>query len=149
MKLKPVIASYLGESRRRMNDMLTPEYIDVIRQIASASEGPTKVGNYSKVILNELEEMHVLEVDNGLVQLKIAVFFEDDIKQIISVSSAFGKGLANIAINAGEELMKASPEVRNFLGGVIGLGQSNSKVVKKMVWLLIGKTTKVSMPAAR
>lgn len=128
MVLKPVIASYSGESYKRIVNTLTQDYLDAIAKIAAS---PIDKKGINEEMLHELIEMHVLVEKNGFVRLNTAVFFEEDIKRIISVASALGKDLAKELIEVGSELMNASPEIRNFLGGIIGVGQGNSKFLRE------------------
>ncbi len=127
MKLKPVIASYSGESYSRIINTLNQDYLDVIAEIANS---PANKSDIDEEMLHELTEMHVLVEENSLVKLNTAVFLEEDIKRITAVASALGRDLAKELMNVGAELMNASPEIRNFLGGIIGVGQGTSKFLR-------------------
>jgi hypothetical protein len=128
MILKPVIASYSGESYSRIINTLTQDYLDVVAEITNS---PADKSDINEEMLHELTEMHVLVEENNSVKLNTAVFLEEDIKRITTVASALGRDLAKKLIDVGTELMNASPEIRNFLGGIIGVGQGTSKFLRE------------------
>ena len=71
MNLKPVIASYSGESYARMKQYLDDPVLDVIGRVAGA---PRPSGEIPRQVAAELAEMHVFKEQDGLVRLNTAVF---------------------------------------------------------------------------
>ena len=124
MKLKPVIASYIGESYNKAIKTLTNDYLDVIAKIA---EAPLHEHKIIEKMLNELIEMHVVVKESNIVKLNTSVFLKDDIRRLVTLTSNISRNLAKELIHAGVELKNASSEIKCFLAGIIGVAQGSSK----------------------
>ncbi len=128
MQLIPVIASYSGETHKKIKSALTDECLDVVARVATSLVSMDDVG---EEILAELRDMHIVIPENSSLRLTTAVFLEDDIREVVSLASALGRELAQILINSGAELADAAPETRNFLGGIVGAGQGPAKLLRE------------------
>ena len=73
MKLKPIIASYSGESTLNIKQCLDKKILKVIAGIARS---PRNITDIAQDVLAELVEMHVLKEQGGLVTLDTSVFFK-------------------------------------------------------------------------
>ncbi len=128
MLLRPVIASYAGKIAGKIRATLTPEYLELVAGIATSAVCTAEV---SEQMLAELKDMHVVSEEDGLLRLNTAVFLEDDIREVVSLVSSLGRDLAEVLIDSGSELREASPELRNFLGGIVGAGQGPAKLLRE------------------
>lgn len=126
MRLIPSVASYLG-LQNRVREALTDEHLAVLARVAV---GPITAQEVSEEVLTELIAMHAVKVENEEIKLSTAVFLEDDILQVAAVANALGQALAERLMEVGKELLDASPEVRNFLGGIIGAAQGPSQLLR-------------------
>lgn len=124
----PAIASYSSTTSGRVQALLTDEYLRLVAKIATSS---VRAGDVSEQMRNELREMHVISEDDGTLRLSTAVFAEVDIRKVISLASELGRELAGILVSCGSELMNAPAEVRNFLGGIIGVGQGTGRLLRE------------------
>lgn len=127
MKLKPAIASYSGGSFRAIRGFLTEEVLELVAEIAVSPKGRAQVEDS---LFYELQEMHVLTEYEGTVRLGTAVFLKDDIPVITRLACDLGEGLAAALAGAGAGLDALSPEIKNFLGGIIGVGQGLHYVLR-------------------
>ncbi len=123
MKLKANIASY-NANYFKMKENLTEELIDIIYRIANSS---IDICDLDVEILNELIDMHIVREEKNSIKINTAVFLEDDIKKIYDLVSELGKELAQKLVENCSGLNKASPEIKNFLGGIIGITQGLSR----------------------
>jgi ribosomal 50S subunit-associated protein YjgA (DUF615 family) len=128
MRLKPVIASYSGDTFSSIR-----QYLDesVLHVIASIARSPRKSGEIAEDVLAELVEMHVLKEQDGLVVLDTSVFLRDDIKRILNTVTPIARGLAQQVLESGVEFKDAPPETTVFLGGIVGLVQGLGMNLKK------------------
>jgi hypothetical protein len=128
MKLKPVIASYSGESYTRIK-----QYLDdpVLQVIASVAQGPQPEAQLSPQVLAELVEMHVLRQQDGQACLGTAVFLEDDIQRVVSAVTPLAQELARRIQAAGAAFQPAPAEVTCFLGGIIGYVQGLGRFTRQ------------------
>lgn len=126
MHLIPSVASYLG-LQAQLKQALTTDHLQLLARVA---ESPLPQRLASKTILEELLEMHAVRLDDGLVKLATAVFLEQDVERVTEVASSLGKSLAERLLLDGQELLTASPEIRNFLGGVIAAAQGPSRLLQ-------------------
>jgi hypothetical protein len=120
MRLKPVIASYSGDTFSSIRQYLDQSVLQVIAGIA---QSPKKSGEIAEDVLAELVEMHVLKEQDGLVVLDTAVFLRDDIEHILNTVTPLARGLAQQVLESGVAFKDAPPEVTVFLGGILGLVQ--------------------------
>ncbi|MGE5653266.1 MAG: hypothetical protein ACM3ZQ_03215 [Bacillota bacterium] len=125
--LKPAIASYSGAANKRLRERLTEDLLAVIEQVATSSVHAAEI---SPVVISDLVEMHVLSRANDQVRLNTAVFLEDDIRNVSALTSELGRGLAEKLVSVGSELNNCSPEIKSFLGGVVGVSQGLSKIFR-------------------
>lgn len=126
MPLIPVIASYSDETHKKIKSALTDECLDVVARVATS---PVSMDDVGEEILAELRDMHIVISRNSSLRLSTAVFLEDDISEVGSLASALGRELAEVMMNAGSELMAASPVTRNFLGGIVAAGQGPARLL--------------------
>jgi len=124
MRLKPVIASYSGESFRNIRQYLNENVLEVIARISQSPVSPSEV---SADMLRELVEMHVLAEQGDQVRLETAVFLERDIERIRDTLLPLAIELAQLIKDCGSGLQRAAPEVTVFLGGIIGLVQGTGR----------------------
>lgn len=120
MKLKPVIASYSGETVSNIIKYLDD---DVLSVIAGITDSPQNVKEITGNVLAELIEMHVLKEQAGVVKLDTAVFLGKDIEHIREKVIPIAKELGQCVLQSGSAFKNAPPEITIFLGGVIGLVQ--------------------------
>lgn len=126
MRLIPAVASYLG-LQGQVRAALTDEHLMLLQQVAMQ---PLAVAEAPPNVAAELIEMHVLQVVEGQLHLSTAVFLEDDIQRVGALATELGKELAKRVMAVGSELQSASPEIRNFLGGIIGAAQGPSQLLR-------------------
>ena len=126
MRLIPAVASYLG-LQGLVKAALTDEHLALLQKVTMQ---PLAEAEFPPAVAAELVEMHVLQVVGGRLWLGTAVFLEDDIQRVGALASELGKELAQKVIAVGSELQAASPEVRNFLGGIIGAAQGPSRLLR-------------------
>ncbi len=127
MSLKPTIASYSGATYRLMRDALSTEMLDLIEQIVVR---PTAMTDIDQAVLAELVEMHVLAATDHGLRLNTSIFMKEDIVNVWALASRLGAGLGKELLAAGEGLNGCSPEIKNLLGGIIGVSQGLSQVFR-------------------
>ncbi len=127
MSLKPTIASYSGTTYRLMRDTLTGDLLDLIEQIVVT---PAAMTHMNQAVLAELVAMHVLATTDHGLRLNTAVFMEEDIVNVWALASHLGAGLGKELLAVGEGLNGCSPEIKNLLGGIIGVSQGLSQVFR-------------------
>lgn len=126
MQLIPAVASYLG-LQNQVRNALTDQHLQILANVALQPQ-PEQLTDPE--ILAELVEMHAVRLVEGQVKLNTAVFLEGDILRVSTAASDLGRELAEQLITVGAELREASPEVRNFLGGIIAAAQGPSKLLQ-------------------
>jgi hypothetical protein len=136
MVLKPVIASYSGESYARIKQCLDDPILDVIAQVARAPQPSAEI---PREVAAELVEMHVFVVQDGLVRLNTAVFLKSDIKNILSTVSPLAKEFAQRILECGAAFRHAPAEVTSFLAGILGVVQGigrhmSQKIIGSAEW---------------
>ena len=129
MKLIESIATYTGESRRRMEQILNDDVKVMVAKIARNQEDASIIDSS---ILIELIEMDVFRYCDSKIKPNTAIFFEEDIKKLYTPIFAMGKDLADIVKNTGDELKNSSPNIRNFIGSIMGMGQGLHAALKNM-----------------
>jgi len=129
MKLIESIATYTGESRRRMEQILNDDIKAMIAKIARNQEDASIIDSS---ILKELIEMDVFRYCDGKIKPNTAMFFEEDIEKFYTPIFAMGKDLADIVKHTGDELKNSSPNIRNFIGSIMGMGQGLHAALKNM-----------------
>lgn len=129
MKLIESIASYTGESRRRMQQVLTADVKDMI---AKVSRNQLNASEIDCNILKELIEMDVFRDCDGQIKPYTAIFFEEDIEKLYNPIFVMGERLADIVICNGTELENSSPNIRNFIGSIMGMGQGLHSALKSV-----------------
>lgn len=127
MQLKPVIASYTGESYRKILDNLTPEAMEAITYVA---QSPRKPGDIAKALTDELLEMHVFREEEGQLLLNTAVFLAQDISQAADLGAGMGRKLAEIALEYNDSFSGCSPQLKNLLATMLGINQGLSLVLR-------------------
>lgn len=120
MKLRPVIASYSGESTLNIKQYLDEK---VLKVIAGIARSPRNITDIAQDVLAELVEMHVLKEQAGLVTLDTSVFLKNDIERILNTVTPLAKELCQHVLECGSAFQNAPSEITIFLGGIIGLGQ--------------------------
>jgi len=128
MKLKPVIASYSGESTVNIKQCLDDNVLGVIASIAHSPKTSTEI---ARDVLAELVEMHVLKEEAGLVTLGTSVFLRNDIECILNTVTPLAKELCQRVLECGDAFRNAPPEITIFLAGIIGLEQGVSATLKQ------------------
>ncbi len=121
MILKPVIASYSGESYRAIARALDARALDLVARVAESPLVATQVDLESA---NELVEMHVLAREGGLLRLDTAVFVEEDIRALDPLVQDYSSGLVRLIAEPVSSLRGERPEVVNFVVGILGIGQA-------------------------
>jgi len=120
MKLRPIIASYSGDTSSKIKQYLNDNVLAVIAGIACS---PKNIAEIEQDVLAELVEMHVLKEQVGIVTLDTAVFLRNDIECILNTVTPLAKELCQHILECGSAFRNAPPEITNFLGGIIGLVQ--------------------------
>ena len=120
MRLKPVIASYSGETYARIRRYLDD---DVLQVIAKVAHMPREIGEMDQDVRVELVEMHVLADREGRVVLDTSVFVREDIERILEAVTPLARELAERVLESGSAFKGARPEVTLFLAGILGLVQ--------------------------
>lgn len=128
VKLRPVIASYSGESTLNIKRYLDENVLEVI---AGVARSPKNITEIEQDVLTELVEMHVLKEQDGLVALDTSVFLRNDIECILNTVTPLAKELCQKILECGSAFRVAPPEITIFLGGIIGLGQGVGAILKK------------------
>jgi len=128
MKLRPVIASYSGESTINIKRCLNENVLEVIASIACSPRPGTEI---AIDVLAELVEMHVLKEQGGLVTLDTSVFLRNDIERILNTVTPLAKELCQKVLECGSAFRNAPPEITIFLAGTIGLEQGVGATVKQ------------------
>lgn len=128
MRLKPVIASYSGDTFSSISQYLDEGVLEVI---ASVARSPKRSREIAGDVLTELVEMHVLKERDGLVVLDTSVFLRDDIESILNTVTPLARELAQRVLESGAVFKDAPPEVAIFLGGIVGLVQGLGMTVKQ------------------
>ena len=120
LKLKPVIASYSGESYTRIQQHLDETALDWIARVAQSPRPEAEIP-VEKVA--ELVEMHVWTRQDGLVRLATAVFLRDDMLNVLRVVTPVAQEFAGRIQQAGAAFRRAPAEVTVFLAGILGVVQ--------------------------
>jgi hypothetical protein len=128
VELKPVIASYSGDTFLNIRRYLDESVLEVIANVARS---PQRKSEIEEDVLAELIEMHVLKEQDGLVILNTSVFVRDDIERILNTVRPFAEELAQQVLEVGAVFKDASPEIVIFLGGIIGFIQGLGVTLKK------------------
>ncbi|MFZ5815993.1 MAG: hypothetical protein ACOY93_11890 [Bacillota bacterium] len=128
MQLKPVIASYSGEAYGAISRFLTADVLEVVARVARAPVGRADLDGS---IRDELQAMHVLREERGLIHLNTAVFLEEDIRRVNAAAQEIGAELAALVAEAAAEMRDEPPVVTNFLVGIIGIGQSLGQLLRR------------------
>lgn len=129
LKLVESIASYTGESYTRIKQVLND---DVKNIIAKAARDQGYILQIESKLLNELIDMDVFTYANGAVRANTAIFFEEDIQMLYTPVFNMGSDIANIVKHTGYEIAHCSPNVRNFIGSIMGMGQGLHAALKEM-----------------
>lgn len=129
MRLIESIASYTGQSRRRMEQILNDEVKEIIVRIVRNQKDTS---NIDKTLLEELIKMDVFKYFNGQIKPNTAIFFEEDIEKMYIPVLKMGEQLAEITSTVGNELKTCSPNIRNFIGSIMGTGQGLHTALKNM-----------------
>ena len=127
MVLRPVIASYSGRSYEAIKNSLDARALDLVARIAQTPLDPTQIDNEP---LNDLIEMHVLAIRDGLIKLDTAVFLEEDIRIINVAVSVFSSELALLVADVAFPMQKEPPEITNLIVGIVGIGQTLAHVLR-------------------
>ena len=127
MRLRPVIASYSGETFSRISQYLDENVLQVIADVART---PRESKDIKEDVRTELVDMHVLAERDGLVVLDTAVFLHEDIESILTVVTPLARELAQRVLESGAAFRDAPPEVTLFLAGIIGLVQGVGRTAK-------------------
>ncbi|HHX45500.1 MAG TPA: hypothetical protein GX714_16160 [Chloroflexi bacterium] len=141
MEIRPVIASYTGETYRAIRAHLRAE---VLRLIVRIAEAPLPAAEFDRRVVGELIAMRVLREVDGMVRLDTAVFSEDDIIRINAVVAPLGRQLAAALADVVAPLRDVPPETVTFLVGVLGVQQSLGEVLREsglaVDWAAFGGT---------
>ena len=127
MRLTPVVASYIG-LQKSIEALLSEDHNLMIGQLL---HGKAVRADLNQGVLSDLLDMHVVAMEGDRVRLDTAVFLEDDIIQINGLASLLARGLAIKVLDVGSELAGASPQIRNFLGAIVGIGQGTHMFLKE------------------
>jgi len=141
LEIRPVIASYTGETYRAIRAHLRAE---VLRLIVRIAEAPLPAAEFDRRVVGELIAMRVLREVDGMVRLDTAVFSEDDIIRINAVVAPLGRQLAAALADVVAPLRDVPPETVTFLVGVLGVQQSLGEVLREsglaVDWAAFGGT---------
>jgi len=128
MQLRPVLASYSGESYAAMRRYLTDAVLEII---ASVARSPRHREEISPDVLAELVEMHVFRERGDQVVLETSVFFQEDIERIVDTVKPLAQELSGRILACGSGFRDTAPEVTLFLGGIIGVVQGPGASLKQ------------------
>jgi len=128
MKLRPVIASYSGESSSRIRQFLDESVLEVI---ASIARSPKHSAEIVPGVLAELVAMHVLKERDGLVTLDTSVFLRSDMERILHTVTPLATELCQRIVECGSAFRDAPPEITLFLAGIVGLVQGLGATLKQ------------------
>ena len=120
IELKPVVASYSGESYHAIQRYLNPDVLATLGEVARSPCGKVQI---PAEMLAELIEMHVLREEDDRVLLATALFLEEDIQRLAETLLRLAQELAERILECGAPFWDASPEERIFLAGIVGLVQ--------------------------
>jgi hypothetical protein len=126
MKLRPLIAS-AGKSANAIRQVLDERALEMVVRVAEGQVGSAEL---EPTVCAELIEMHVFREQAGRIGLETSVFLEEDIRRANHFALDFGEALADRVIPAAETLWQLPPDVRNFLVGIIAIGQSLHTTMK-------------------
>lgn len=129
MKLIESIASYTGESYRGIEAALTDDVKAIILKLIIE---PESASNIDQSLLDELIEMDVFKYSGSRVIPNTAIFLEEDIIKLYDPVSSMATEIVDIVKTEGEALKGSSPNIRNFIGGIIGMGQGLHAALKEM-----------------
>jgi hypothetical protein len=129
MKLIESIASYTGKSRKRMEEVLNNDVKEIIAKVVRSQEDTSNIDN---ALLEELMEMDVFKYYDGQIKPNTAIFFKEDIERMYTPIFMMGEQLAEITNTVGNELKNYSPNIRNFIGSIMGMGQGLHTALKNM-----------------
>jgi hypothetical protein len=128
VEIRPVIASYTGESYRAIRARLDD---DALRLIARVAESPVPAAELDRGILAELAAMHVLAERDGIVRLDTSVFLREDIERINAAVAGYGRELATLIADDVAAMRDEPPSVTTFIVGVIGTQQSLGEMMRE------------------
>jgi hypothetical protein len=120
MKLKPIIASYSGESYLKIKQYLDDPVLDVI---ACVARSPHPSAEIAPEVVAELVEMHVFVEQDGLVKLGTTVFLKNDIENILGTVTPLAQEFAQRILECGVAFRHTPAEVTIFLAGILGVVQ--------------------------
>ncbi|MFZ5822849.1 MAG: hypothetical protein ACOY94_00690 [Bacillota bacterium] len=128
MELKPVIASYSGESYQAMKGFLDRDALGVVGRVAQT---PVTRAELEPSLCDELIEMHVLREADGFIRLDTAVFLEDDIRRVNLAMSQMAAALSPRVMEAAAAMRHEHPVMTNFVVGMLGVGQSLGHLLRE------------------
>lgn len=133
MKLLESIATYTGESRRNIENILSEEVKYLIGKVVKT---PDKLSStetsllHNGSLLDDLIEMDVLRYSAGGIKPNTAIFFAEDIERLYAPVFSLAEQIAEVVKVNARELSDASPNIRNFIGSIMGMGQGLHTVLK-------------------
>ncbi|WP_026476147.1 hypothetical protein [Alkaliphilus transvaalensis] len=127
MKLIESIASYTGESYRNIQNVINE---DIKKMIGDVIKSPQLAYDIDENLMHELIEMDIFKKHEGVFSPNTAIFLEEDIEMITEPVLVIGSELADVIKESGKELESYSPNIKNFIGSIIGAGQGLHSVMK-------------------
>lgn len=127
MKLIESIATYTGESYVNIKKVLSDQVKEIIAKVIV---NPELIGSVDPVLLKELIEMDIFTQLEEKIRPNTCIFLEKDMEMLAKPLEEMGKNLADIIKIRGQALNDSSPDLRNFIGSIIGGGQGLYEVMK-------------------
>ncbi len=126
IKLRYFIAS-TGHAAGAIRQVLDDRALEVVARV---TQDPVASTELDPVLRAELIEMHILREQAGHIWLDTSVFLETDIQRANAFALEFGATLADQIIPVAEPLVQLPPDIRNFLVGIMAIGQSLHHAMK-------------------
>lgn len=129
MRLIESVASYSAAPRELVRQYLTDDVKASLIDLVRTPAAPVRFGD---ALLAELIEMDVLAVDAGRLRPNTAIFLAEDFAGLYEPIQALGAGIAAVVRDSAAELAICSPNVRNFVGGIMGMNQGLHTILRGM-----------------
>lgn len=121
------IATYTGESYLNIRKVINDQVKEIIGNVII---NPELIYSIDEALLKELVEMDIFTYIGEKILPNTCIFLKKDMEMLALPLEKMGRNLADIIKRSGQKLNHCSPDLRNFLGSIIGAGQGLHEVMK-------------------
>jgi hypothetical protein len=105
---------------------------DVKNIIVKITKNPEYAKQVDSTLLYELVEMDVFYFNNGLFKPNTSIFLENDIINISDIVNSLSNDMVRILTETTKYFTITSPNLKNFIYVIIGMGQGLHKALKNL-----------------